>query len=78
MKERELLIRSVVSLILAACGRVDYVCGIEDWNSGWEFRALICTGRRKLVVETELQLKFIHRALGATPTSAALASRSHL
>ena len=62
MKERELLIRSVVNLILAAGDRVDLVCYDECIEFEPGYRLLVCVGLRRSVAEMKLVLKFMDRA----------------
>ena len=59
MKERELLIRSVVNLILAAGNRVNLVDCDEGIELAPGYRMLVCVGLLRFVAAVELVLKFI-------------------
>lgn len=62
MKERELLIRSVVNLILAAGDRVKLVYYDEGIETAPGYRMLVCVGLRRSVAAVELVLKFMDHA----------------
>jgi hypothetical protein len=62
MKDRELLMRSVVNLMLAVASRVSWVLGASGvFGAGEGYCLLFCAGLPKLVAKLELLLKFIER-----------------